>query len=176
MLGFHRKPRIETARMTLRLPAQPDFGAWAHLRDISTNHLTQWEPVRAADHLSRRAFTNRVKTRLTKSNQWITMTPAGCYGASLHYLKAVQAMGAGAAKASGAAAVAQMKKMPTDDDAFGPGRIREDGRTLHPVYLFQTKTRAESTGGWDLVKIIATTPAEQGFKPMSEGGCALIKA
>jgi len=123
-----------------------------------------------------RAFTNRVKTRLTKPNQWITMTPAGCYGASLHYLKAVQAMGAGAAKASGAAAVAQMKKMPTDDDAFGPGRIREDGRTLHPVYLFQTKTKAESTGGWDLVKIIATTPAEQGFKPMAEGGCALIKA
>ena len=123
-----------------------------------------------------RAFTNRVKTRLTKPNQWITMTPAGCYGASLHYLKAVQALGAGAAKASGAAVVAQMKKMPTDDDAFGPGRIREDGRTLHPVYLFQTKTRAESTGGWDLVKIIATTPAEQAFKPIADGGCALIKA
>ena len=123
-----------------------------------------------------RGFTNRVKTRLTKPNQWITMTPAGCYGASLHYLKAVQALGAGAAKASGAATVAQMKKMPTDDDAFGPGRIREDGRTLHPVYLFQTKTRAESTGGWDLVKIIATTPAEQGFKSLADGGCALIKA
>jgi len=123
-----------------------------------------------------RAFTNRVKTRLTKSNQWITMTPAGCYGATLHYLKAAAAMGAGAAKANGAAAVAQMKKMPTDDDAFGPGMIREDGRKLHPVYLFQTKTRAESTGGWDLVKVIATTPGDQAFKSIKDGGCPLIKA
>ncbi len=123
-----------------------------------------------------RAFTNRVKTRLTKSNQWITMTPAGCYGATFHYLKAVAAMGAGAAKANGAAAVAQMKKMPTDDDAFGPGMIREDGRKLHPVYLFQTKTRAESTGGWDLVKVIATTPGDQAFKSIKDGGCPLIKA
>ena len=60
MLGLHRKPRIETERMTLRLPAHQDFRAWVHLRDISTAHLTQWEPVRAADHLTRRAFTNRV--------------------------------------------------------------------------------------------------------------------
>ena len=115
-----------------------------------------------------RAFTNRVKSKLTKSNQWLTMTPVGCYGASLHYLKAVEAMGAGAAKADGAAAVAQMKKMPTDDDAFGPGRIREDGRTLHPVYLFQAKTPKESSGGWDLVKIIATTPAEEAFRPLKD--------
>ena len=123
-----------------------------------------------------RAFTNRVKPKLTKSNQWVTMTPVGCYGASMHYLKAIKEMGAAAAKASGAAAVAQMKKMPTDDDAFGPGRIREDGRALHPVYLFQTKTKAESKGGWDLVKIIATTPAEEAFRPLSEGHCSLIKA
>ncbi len=60
MLGLHRKPRIETERMTLRLPAHQDFRAWAHLRDVSTEHLTQWEPVRAADHLTRKAFTNRV--------------------------------------------------------------------------------------------------------------------
>ena len=122
-----------------------------------------------------RAFTNRVKSKLTKSNQWVTMTPVGCYGASLHYLKAVAQMGAGAAKANGAAAVAQMKKMPTDDDAFGPGRIREDGRVLHPVYLFQTKTKQESSGGWDLVKIIATTPAEEAFRPLKDGNCPLVK-
>ena len=60
MLGLHRKPRIETARMTLRLPAHPDFRQWAQLRDQSAEHLTQWEPVRAADHLTRRGFTNRV--------------------------------------------------------------------------------------------------------------------
>ena len=123
-----------------------------------------------------RAFTNRVKGRFAKPGQWATMTPVGCYGATLHYLKAAAAMGAGAAKANGAAAVAQMKKMPTDDDAFGPGRIREDGRTLHPVYLLQAKAPKESAGEWDLVKVIATTPAEEAFRPMKDGGCALIKA
>ena len=60
MLGLHRKPKIETERMTLRLPAHQDFRAWAQLRDISAEHLAQWEPVRAADHLTRKAFTNRV--------------------------------------------------------------------------------------------------------------------
>ena len=60
MLGLHRKPKVETERMTLRLPAHQDYRAWADLRHVSIDHLTQWEPVRAADHLSRRAFTNRV--------------------------------------------------------------------------------------------------------------------
>ncbi len=60
MLGLHRKPRIETPRMTLRLPAHQDYRVWAHLRDVSADHLTHWEPVRSADHLTRKAFTNRV--------------------------------------------------------------------------------------------------------------------
>ena len=60
MLGLRRKPRIETERMTLRLPVHQDYRAWADLREASLDHLTQWEPVRAADHLTRKAFTNRV--------------------------------------------------------------------------------------------------------------------
>lgn len=60
MLGLRRKPKIETERMTLRLAAHQDYRVWTELRQISENHLTQWEPVRAADHLTRKAFTNRV--------------------------------------------------------------------------------------------------------------------
>ena len=60
MLGLHRKPKVETERMTLRLPAHQDYRAWAHLREVSTEHLSQWEPVCAVDHLTRKAFTNRV--------------------------------------------------------------------------------------------------------------------
>ncbi len=60
MLTFRRRPKIETERMTLRLPAHGDFRAWAHLREASADHLMPWEPVWAHDHLSRRAFTNRV--------------------------------------------------------------------------------------------------------------------
>ena len=122
-----------------------------------------------------RAFTRRVLPNMPSQNR-PSMIQAGCYSATLHYLKAVQAMGVAAAKASGADAVARMKAMPTDDDAFGAGTIRADGRKLHPCYLFEVKTPAESRGPWDYYKLIATTPAEQAFRPLTEGGCALVRS
>lgn len=60
MLPFRRRVRIETSRMTLRLPIHADWRAWAALREASAAHLMPWEPVWAHDHLARRAFTNRV--------------------------------------------------------------------------------------------------------------------
>ena len=104
------------------------------------------------------------------------MDQAGCYAATLHYLKAVTALGVAAAKADGRATVARMKAMPTDDDAFGHGRIREDGRGLFPAYLFQVKSPAESHGPWDYYKLLATTPADQAFRPLAEGGCPLVRS
>ena len=58
--GWRRKVRIESERMTLRLPEHADFRAWALLRAESSTFLAPWEPVWSPDHLSRRAFTNRV--------------------------------------------------------------------------------------------------------------------
>jgi branched-chain amino acid transport system substrate-binding protein len=120
-----------------------------------------------------RSFQKRIQPKVTL---WPSMAQAGNYSCTLHYLKTVQAMGAAAAKADGAATVAQMKKMPTDDDCFGPGRIREDGRKIHPVYLFEVKKPSESKQEWDVYKLIATTPAEEAFRPLSEGACPLVKA
>lgn len=120
-----------------------------------------------------RALTQRV--RQANGNRPPAMVQAGCYGAALHYLKAVSDMGVAAAKADGRAAVARMKAMPTDDDAFGPGTIREDGRKLHPVFLFQVKSRAESTGWYDYYKIAHTVPAQEAFRPLADGGCALVR-
>lgn len=60
MLTFRRRPRLETERMTLRLPQQADWKIWAQLREESLAFLTQWEPLWAADHLTRKAFINRV--------------------------------------------------------------------------------------------------------------------
>ena len=114
-----------------------------------------------------RAFNDRIKPKTP--NQWPNMVQAGCYASTLHYLKAVADMGVAAAKASGRDAVARMKAMPTDDDCFGAGLIRADGRKIHPSYLFQAKSPAESTGPWDGLKLVATTPADQAFRPMSEG-------
>ncbi len=121
-----------------------------------------------------RAFMARIKPKTP--NNWPNMIQAGDYAAVLHYLKAVKDMGVEAAKADGRAVVERMKAMPTDDDCFGQGTIRADGRKLHPSYLFAVKTAAESTGPWDLLKLVTTTPADQAFRPMSEGGCALVKS
>jgi hypothetical protein len=104
-----------------------------------------------------------------------TMDQAGVYSSLLHYLKAASDMGIAQAKASGAAAVERMKAMPTDDDCFGPGRIREDGRKIHPCYLFQVKKPSESKGAWDYYNLLATVPAEEAFRPLKDGNCPLVK-
>jgi len=121
-----------------------------------------------------RALTARCKDK-TGGNP-PALVQAGCYGAALHYLKAVADLGAAKAKASGAETVARMKATPSDDDAFGRGYIRQDGRHIHDVYLFEVKKPSESKGPWDLYNLVATTPGEQAFKPMSEGHCSLVKS
>ena len=60
--------------------------------------------------------------------------------------------------------------------SFGLGRIREDGRKIHPVALFEVKKPSESRHEWDLYKLIATTPADEAWRPLSEHACPLIKA
>ncbi|MGH2342411.1 ABC transporter substrate-binding protein [Segnochrobactraceae bacterium EtOH-i3] len=121
-----------------------------------------------------RAFMERIKPSLP-ANTFPNMSQAGNYSGVLHYLKAVKAVGVEKAKASGTAVLDAMKAMPTDDDAFGPGMIRPDGRKIHPAYLFKVKTAAESTGPGDVYTLISVTPADQAFRPMSEGGCPLVK-
>lgn len=121
-----------------------------------------------------RAFTERVRPFV--AGNLPCMTHAGCYAASLHYLKAVADLGVPAAKASGVDAVNRMKAMPTDDDCFGPGVIRVDGRKIHPAYLFEVKSPAESKYPWDYYKLVDTTPGDDAFRPLGEGACPLVKA
>ncbi|GGC39914.1 ABC transporter permease [Siccirubricoccus deserti] len=101
---------------------------------------------------------------------------AGGYSATLHYLKAAASMGVAAAKADGAAAIRRMKEMPTDDPLFGRGMVRADGRKIHPAYLYQVKAPAESRGPWDYYRRLRTIPADQAFRPLSEGGCAMVQS
>ena len=100
-----------------------------------------------------------------------TQIQAGVYAAIVHYLKAVQA----ADSDDGLTAVNKMKEMPTDDPLFGKGKVRIDGRTIHPAYLFEVKKPSESKGAWDYYKLLATIPADQAFRPLNEGGCKLVK-
>ena len=96
---------------------------------------------------------------------------AGVYAAVVDYLKAVKAVGGAS---NGRAVVDAMKATPTDDPLFGKGSIRADGRKIHPVYLFETKTPAESKSEWDMFKLLSTIPADQAFRPLSEGHCPLV--
>jgi branched-chain amino acid transport system substrate-binding protein len=102
-----------------------------------------------------------------------SMIHAGVYSAVTHYLKAVEAL---KNDADGKAVVAKMKEMPTDDILLGKGTVRADGRKIHPMYLFEVKKPAESKGPWDLYKLRATIPANEAFRPLSEGGCPLVKS
>ncbi len=120
-----------------------------------------------------RAFTDRVRPKTP--NNWPNMIHAGCYAGTLHFLKAVQDLGIAEAKRSGTAIVNRMKAMPTDDDCFGKAYIREDGLLMVPSYLFQVKTPAESKGPWDYYKTVHTTPADEAWRPLSEGGCYFVK-
>ena len=100
-----------------------------------------------------------------------SMVQAGVYASVLHYLKAVEA----AKTDDGTKVIAQMKAMPTDDPLFGKGTIRADGRKIHPAYLVEVKSPAESKGPYDYYKIRATIPADQAFRPMDQGDCPMVK-
>ena len=97
---------------------------------------------------------------------------AGMYSATAHLLKSY----AQAKTADGKALVDAMKAAPTDDPLFGKGSIRADGRHIHPVYLMQVKTPAESKGAWDVFKTVATISPADAWRPLDKGGCPFIKA
>ncbi|MGB3043074.1 MAG: ABC transporter substrate-binding protein [Xanthobacteraceae bacterium] len=115
-----------------------------------------------------RAFSKRF---LEKVGHMPTMIQAGLYSATMHYLKAIDATGTD----DTAKVMAKMKATPINDFFAKNGHIREDGRMVHDMYLFEVKKPSESKGEWDLYKLLATVPGDEAFRPMSEGGCPYIK-
>jgi branched-chain amino acid transport system substrate-binding protein len=116
-----------------------------------------------------RAFAKRFAER--HGGKPPTMFQAGIYSAATHYLKGIQAAGTDEAKA----VIAQMKKIPVNDFMTKNGTIREDGRMMRDMYLLQAKKPSESKSEWDLMNVVATIPAEEAFRPLSESECPLIK-
>lgn len=113
-----------------------------------------------------RAFTKRL---LPKSpNNYPNQAHASSYAITLHYLKTVQQMGAAEAKKSGRTTVAKLKSIPTDDDAFGQGRVRADGRGEFPAYLFEVKSPKDSKGPWDVYKLVHTSPPADVLHPLAD--------
>jgi branched-chain amino acid transport system substrate-binding protein len=117
-----------------------------------------------------RAWSKRFAER--NGGKYPTMIHAGVYSAVLDYLRAVEAL---KSDADGAKVVAEMKRTPTDDPLFGKGIIREDGRKIHDMYLFQVKKPAESKAPYDYYTLRATIPAAEAFRPLDQGNCPLVK-
>ncbi len=115
-----------------------------------------------------RAWSKRYFERVGKMPN---MSQAGVYSTVMHYLKAVKAAGTDETSA----VMKAMRETPVDDFYARGGRIREDGRMIHDMYLFEVKKPEDSKGPWDLYKRVATIPGEQAFQPLSASRCPLVK-
>ena len=115
-----------------------------------------------------RAWAQRYFQRMGKMPN---MTQAGIYSATTHYLKAVEAAGTKETRA----VMEKMRSTPINDFFVKGGKIREDGRMVHEMYLYEVKKSAESKRAWDYYKLVATIPAEEAFQPLSESKCPLVK-
>lgn len=126
------------------------------------------------DHTDKtREFAQKFKAR---HNDIPTAQHAGMYSAVLAYLNAVAVVGVSEAKKSGRAVLKQMRAKTIDDPLFGPTTVREDGRVVHQMLLLQVKTPAQSKSKDDIFTVAAVIPGAQAFRPISEGGCPLIKS
>jgi len=108
---------------------------------------------------------------LAKHKARPTMNQAGVYSSVLSYLKAVQAAGTDETQA----VMTKLRALPINDVFAKGGKIREDGRMVHDMYLMQVKKPSESKRPWDYYNLKATVPGDQAFQPLSKSTCALIK-
>ena len=115
-----------------------------------------------------RAWTKRYRA---KKDRLPSMLTAGVYSSTLHYLKGVQAAGTDDAKA----VMAKMRELPVNDVMTKNGKLREDGRLVRDMHLFQVKSPSESKSKDDIYKLIATVPGDKAYRPINEGKCPLIK-
>ncbi len=100
-----------------------------------------------------------------------TAYQAGVNSALRHYFRAVAATNS----TDTATVIKWMRGNPVNDFFAHGGKIREDGRMVHDMYLMRIKKPEESRSTWDLYEYLDTVPGDQAFRPMSEGGCPLIK-
>jgi len=115
-----------------------------------------------------RAFSKRFMERIKRPP---TSAQAGVYSSVLHYLQAVKAAGT----TDSAAVMKLMKETPINDMFARNGRIREDGRMIHDMYLFEVKKPSESKGRWDDYKLLATVPGDEAFQSLEQSRCPLVK-
>jgi branched-chain amino acid transport system substrate-binding protein len=115
-----------------------------------------------------RAFSKRFMERIKRVP---TSAQAGVYSSVTHYLKAVKAAGT----TDSAAVMKLMKETPVNDMFAKNGKIREDGRMVHDMYLFEVKKPSESKARWDYYKLLTTIPGSEAFQSLEASRCPLVK-
>jgi branched-chain amino acid transport system substrate-binding protein len=115
-----------------------------------------------------RAFSKRFEERVGRPP---TFTQAGVYSAMHHYLGAIKAIGT----KEPLKVMDRMRATPINDFMTKNGKLREDGRVMRDMYLFEVKKPSESKGEWDLLKLLQTVPGDQAFRPIDKGDCPLVK-
>ncbi|MBV8618952.1 MAG: ABC transporter substrate-binding protein [Curvibacter sp.] len=115
-----------------------------------------------------RAFSKRFAAKM--GGKMPTANQAGVYSSVLAYLQAAKA----ADTIEGDKVVAQMRKAPIQDPLLGTVTVRVDGRAVHPMYVFRVKKPDQSKGKWDDYELVDTIPTDQAFRPLTDGGCALV--
>jgi branched-chain amino acid transport system substrate-binding protein len=115
-----------------------------------------------------RAFAKKFEERVGRPPH---MGDAGDYSSTMHYLRAVQAVGTTDTKK----VMEKMRETPVNDFFAKNGKIREDGRMVHDMYVYQVKTPDESKSEWDLLKLVTTIPGDKAFRPLSDSKCPLVK-
>lgn len=115
-----------------------------------------------------RAWSKRFQERMKRVPH---MGDAGDYSSTMHYLKAIEAAGTDEAQA----VMSKMRELPINDFFATNGRIREDGRMVHDMYVYEVKAPSESKGEWDYYKLREVIPGEQAFRPLKDSACPLVK-
>ena len=154
-------------------PAQKMIALLMEITDVHSLGIKSTEGLIVTDAFywdmndETRAFSNRFNEKV---GHMPTMIQAGLYSATMHYLKAIDAIGTDEAPK----VMAQMRATPINDFFAKNGKIRIDGRMVHDMYLFEVKKPSESKNEWDLYKLIATVPGDEAFRPLDKGGCPLV--
>jgi branched-chain amino acid transport system substrate-binding protein len=158
---FNIRQSMQIVALQVTLTDVPALGL-AHAHDLLFTDSFYWDRTPET-----RAFGNEFFKR---HGAMPTAYQAGVNSALRHYFKAVAATNS----VDPETVIAQMRKTPVDDFFSHGGKVREDGRMVHDMYLMRIKKPEESKQKWDLYEYVATVAGDDAFRPMAEGGCPYL--
>lgn len=165
---------VKSAREFGLTPKQTLAGMLVWITDVKSMGLEQAQGLVLTNAFywdrddATRAWSKRFYERMKRMPH---MGDAGDYSSTMHYLKAIQAAGTDEAQA----VMSKMREMPINDFFAKDGRIREDGRMVHDMYVYEVKKPSESKGEWDYYKLREVIPRDEAFRPLKDSLCPLVK-